>query len=287
MSASPPPRRFVLCADDYGLSPGVGTAIRDLIEQGRLSATSCMTVCPGWADEAAKLKPLGARADIGLHLTLTDQAPLGSMPRLAPAGRLPPLGRLMPLALTRRLNRAEIDAEVRRQVDAFTAAFGTAPAFIDGHQHVHQLPIIRDAVIAALKTLPGAYARLCRDPAEAIARRGIAVPKTLLISGLGQRFAALAHRHGVPVNASFRGVYDFATSQPFPEMMGRFLDRMPPGTLVMVHPGIPDEELRRADPLVGPRAVEYEYLRSPAFSTLLDGLNLRPGRFAEAMASRG
>ncbi len=285
MPASPLPRRFVLCADDYGLSPGVGAAIRDLIDQGRLSATSCMSVCPGWPREAALLKPLAGRADIGLHLTLTDQAPLGPMPRLAPGGRLPPLGRLMLLALARRLDRGEIAAEVQRQVAAFTAAFGAPPAFIDGHQHVHQLPIIRDAVIDALKPLPGAYARLCREPAAAIVRRDIAVAKTLLISALGLRFAALARRHGVRVNTSFRGVYDFGTTRPFAEMMGVFLDQVPPGTLMMVHPGIPDEELRQADPLVAPRAVEYEYLHSPAFSALLDSRGLRPGRFAEAVAS--
>jgi len=283
MPGSPSPRRFVLCADDYGLSPGVGTAIRDLIEQGRLSATSCMTVCPGWAREAERLKPLAARADIGLHLTLTDQAPLGPMPHLAPGGRLPPLGRLLLLTLARRLDREEIAAEVRRQVAAFTDAFGAPPDFIDGHQHVHQLPIIRDVVAAALKQLPGAYARLCREPARTIVRRNIAVPKALLISALGARFAVLARRHGIPVNASFRGVYDFATPRPFPEMMAAFLDRVPPSMLMMVHPGIPDEELRQADPLVGPRAVEYEYLRSPAFIALLNERNLRPGRFAQAV----
>ena len=32
------PRRIWLCADDYGLSPGVNRAIRDLIERGRLNA---------------------------------------------------------------------------------------------------------------------------------------------------------------------------------------------------------------------------------------------------------
>ena len=35
-----------LCADDYGISPGVNRAIRDLIERGRLNATSVMVVTP-------------------------------------------------------------------------------------------------------------------------------------------------------------------------------------------------------------------------------------------------
>src|SRR5712691_7880621 len=37
-------RRIWLCADDYGISPAVDTAIRDLIVRGRLNATSVMVV---------------------------------------------------------------------------------------------------------------------------------------------------------------------------------------------------------------------------------------------------
>jgi predicted glycoside hydrolase/deacetylase ChbG (UPF0249 family) len=46
MTDAAPPRRIWLCADDYGLSPGVNRAIRDLIERGRLNATSVMVVGP-------------------------------------------------------------------------------------------------------------------------------------------------------------------------------------------------------------------------------------------------
>ncbi len=46
MNDAAPPRRIWLCADDYGLSPGVNRAIRDLIERGRLNATSVMVVGP-------------------------------------------------------------------------------------------------------------------------------------------------------------------------------------------------------------------------------------------------
>ncbi|MBF0335117.1 MAG: ChbG/HpnK family deacetylase, partial [Alphaproteobacteria bacterium] len=39
-------RPFVLCADDYGLSPGVSRGILALIEMGRVSATGCMVTMP-------------------------------------------------------------------------------------------------------------------------------------------------------------------------------------------------------------------------------------------------
>lgn len=272
----------ILCADDYGLSPGVSAAIRDLIERGRLTATSCMTVCRFWPEEARTLKPLADRADVGLHLTLTDQAPLGPMPKLAPQGTLPPLGALMRKAYAGALDAREIGAEVDRQVAAFVQAFGAPPDYIDGHQHVHQLPVVREAVLAALARLPGAYLRLCREPRRAIVRRGVAVAKTLLIAELGGALAAQAAAAGVPANRSFRGVYDFSGTVPFGELMARFLDPPAERALVMVHPGIPDNALRAADPLVDQRAVEYEYLKGDAFAALLAEKGLRLGRFAEA-----
>ncbi len=272
---------ITLCADDYGLSPGVSVAIRDLIERGRLTATSCMTVCPFWVEEAPTLRPLAGMADIGLHVTLTDQAPLGPMPKLAPQGILPPLGVLMRKAYTGALDPHEISAEVNRQVAAFTTAFGAPPAFIDGHQHVHQLPVVRNAVLAALAELPGAYLRLCREPPRAIVRRGVAVAKTLLIAALGRGLAARARAARVPANTSFRGVYDFSGTRPFDALMARFLDEPGERTLVMVHPGIPDDALRAVDPLVDQRAVEYDYLKSDSFAALLASKRVRLARFAQ------
>ena len=59
MNDAAPLRRIWLCADDYGLSPGVNRAIRDLIERGRLNATSVMMVGPAIGrDEVSALQAL-------------------------------------------------------------------------------------------------------------------------------------------------------------------------------------------------------------------------------------
>jgi hypothetical protein len=68
-------RQIWLCADDYGISPGVSQAIRELIAQERLNATSVMVVAPSFhrseADALSRLLTHGAQAAIGLHLTLS------------------------------------------------------------------------------------------------------------------------------------------------------------------------------------------------------------------------
>src|ERR1700744_2227493 len=74
MNDAATPRRIWLCADDYGISPGVNRAIRNLIERGRLNATSVMVVGPAIGrDEVASLQASAAkspRCAIGLHATL-------------------------------------------------------------------------------------------------------------------------------------------------------------------------------------------------------------------------
>ncbi len=280
----------LICADDYGLAPGINAAIRELIALGRVTATSVMSLCPHWEPEAAALRAVAAdRADVGLHFTLTDQRPLGALPNLAPDGRLPPLGRLMAMAYRGALDPVEIRAELDRQIAAFTDAWGGPPAYIDGHQHVHQLPIVRDAVVAAVESLPGAYVRRCGEPIAAVLARGVAVPKTLLIGGLGVGLSRRLDARSLPANDRFAGVYDFATQEPFAALMPRFLAGFRRGrtgrNLMMVHPGLPDDELRRVDSLVEPRRAEYDYLKGPEFAALLERLGVRPSRFQDLTAT--
>ncbi|MFD1627081.1 ChbG/HpnK family deacetylase [Azospirillum griseum] len=275
----------VICADDYGLAPGVNLAIRELIALGRITATSVMSLCPHWEAEAAALRAVAGHADVGLHFTLTDQRPLGPMPHLAPDGRLPSLGRLMAMAYRQALDAAEIRAELTRQIDAFTAVWGRPPAYIDGHQHVHQLPTVRDAVVDAAAAWPGTYVRRCGEPIAAVLARRVAVPKTLLIGGLGFGLSRRLDARSIPANDRFAGVYDFATAEPFAALMPRFLAGFRHGkagrNLMMVHPGLPDEALRRVDSLVEPRRAEYEYLKGADFAALLERQGIRPVRFQD------
>lgn len=271
---------LTLCADDYGLAPGVGRAIRALIAAGRLQATGCMTSGPYWATEADLLKPLAGQADLGLHLTLTDHTPLGALPRLAPEGRFPPLGRLMGLALARRLDRIEIAAELERQVDAFEAALGRKPDFLDGHHHVHQLPIVRDVVLdlAARRLGPGGWVRSCWESPAAIVGRRVDPVRAGVISllgiGLRRRLAAA----GIPHNRSFRGVYDLTGRVPYAVLFERFTAAPGAGTLVMCHPGEVDDELRACERLTDQRAVEYAFLAGPEMADSLAARHLVLGR---------
>jgi predicted glycoside hydrolase/deacetylase ChbG (UPF0249 family) len=276
----------VVCADDYGLAPGVNEAIAGLIAAGRLSATSCMSGLPDWRPGVpllrAALLPQGA--DVGLHLTLTDQPPLTRAPGLAPGGRFPGLGQLLPRALARQLPVDELRDEIRAQLDAFEDAWGSPPDYVDGHQHMHLLPTVREVLVAEIvRRYPAGsvYARDCRERPPTILRRGVAVPKALFLTWLGGGFAELARQAGIPLNQGFAGLHDFSGRVPYRRLMQAFLRLPGPQPLVHVHPGRVDAALRQRDGLTTPREAELAYLASPAFADDLATARLRPGRFGD------
>lgn len=274
-----PEKKIILCADDYGLAPGVGIGIRHLIDQGRLTATGCMTVSPFWPDEAGKLSPYAATADIGLHFTLTDHRPLGPMPSLAPDGRLPPLGRLMTRAFLGRLDADEIAEELERQIDRFTAEMGHLPDFIDGHHHVHQLPTVRGVVAAAFRRrLTGGYVRYCSEPMWSLRRIGVATKRAAVISLIGSGWTQRGRTLGIPGNRGFRGVRDF-TEPSYAALLPRWLERAEDGLLIMCHPGQADDALRQVEHVVDQREDELRFLAGDGFAAAL--------RAAGATLSRG
>jgi len=276
--SAPSPRTIAFCADDYGLAPGIGEAIRDLARQRRLTATSCMVTGPHWPDEARRLRDEPLPLEVGLHLVLTGQQPLRHMARLAPGGRLPPVSRLLGLCLAGRVDRREID-EVERQLDRFEAAWDAPPAHLDGHHHVHQFPVVREIVIDLFaRRLRGRtpLVRCCAQPVRGIVAAGVSVPRTLLIGWLGRAFARRAS--GLPMNAAFRGVRTFAEGKPYLTLLEAWLRDAPDGTLVMCHPGRVDEALTAVDDLTTPREEEFRVLAGPEFAALLDRLGLQLGR---------
>jgi predicted glycoside hydrolase/deacetylase ChbG (UPF0249 family) len=272
---------LVLCADDFGLTEGVSRGVLRLAAAGRVSAVSCMVAGPRWNEDVALLRPLKPWCDIGLHLTLTDLVPLGGMPKLTPEGTPPSLTRLARLALLGHLDRPEIADELDRQLARFEAALGRPPDFIDGHRHVHVLPVVRDAVLdlfdADRLDRRATYVRNCFEPFPAAARRGVAAGKAFLLSALARRLAGELAARQIPANDSFRGINAFVPGSPVRPLFQRFFRG--PGTrpLVMCHPGLRDPG--QNDEIARRRPEEQAYLESEALFEDLEDAGATLGRF--------
>jgi predicted glycoside hydrolase/deacetylase ChbG (UPF0249 family) len=278
MSVAARLRRIWLCADDYGISPGVNRGIRDLIERGRLNATSVMMVGPAIArSEVAALQTAvkaSARCAIGLHVTLSAPfRPLTMHFRPLDGDMFMAFPKLLRAGLMRRLDREFFRAEVKAQLAAFADAFGRAPDFVDGHQHVQLYPQVRDGFIDAVSEIaPKAWVR--QGGRDLPLAQRLASPKALVLDTLSAQFRRRATSAGLSFNPGFAGAYDFTRAADFGELMRQFLEGLPDGGLVMCHPGFVDDVLIALDPMTEVREREHAYLGSEAFTRLLTESNV-------------
>jgi predicted glycoside hydrolase/deacetylase ChbG (UPF0249 family) len=254
---------IILCADDYGLSEGVSRGIVELAAARRLSATSVLVTTPHWPADAAHLAAHRGHLSIGLHLNLTLGHPLGAMSRLASSGAFPGLGSLATRASLGRLDASEVKDEIERQLDRFEHGLRFPPDHIDGHQHVQVLPGVRRALIEVVARRYPRRPPLIRVPGSlprAFAGPGHVRTKAAAVALLGLGFAGAVSRAGLPANDSFAGFSRFDVKKPYAVELRDALRASGRRHIVMCHPGHPDAELARLDPVVTRRGMEYEVL---------------------------
>lgn len=272
MTAGPVPSRAVrlcLVADDFGLDPSIDAAILDLVERGRVHALGCLTGSPQWRASAQRLRSHHSvhGIDIGLHLDFTEH-PL-TVPRRT-------LSRLIVAAWLRRLSRRDIRDEICAQLLAFEDELGRAPAYVDGHQHIHQFPVIRDELLEELeRRYAGAQRPWLRDTQlswsqpEGLRLSARDQRKARLIETLGgHAFSALARSRGFGMNAGLLGVYGFdRDARAYAELLGQWLACAQDGALLMCHPAC---ELVTGDAIARARVEEYAVLTGPLATELID-----------------
>jgi predicted glycoside hydrolase/deacetylase ChbG (UPF0249 family) len=258
-------KRFVLCADDFGYNPQISATIIELIEKKIISATSCMTNRPNWPQAAKQLALLKTQAQIGLHLNLTE-----GKPRVT-SYTMRPLGPLIRAAFTKRLNFTELCEEIESQLLAFKQHMGRLPDFIDGHQHVHHLPTIRNALLFVyLKHYPQkkAWIRVsCNGFAQTL-KQSLRCPKALII-GLTGAYSLKKHllKESIPFNPSFSGIYSLKPHANYAHLFQRFLHEIADGGLIFCHPGAHSPSA--TDAIAQARQQEYDFFNAKEYTTLL------------------
>ena len=263
-------RRLTLCADDYAQSPAISQGIVALLQVGRLSATSVMTQSPHWPELSAPLRELQAQADIGLHFNLTHD--FGEQNT-----RCKPLPYWLLRSQLHLLSRTNLRDGLLRQIDLFCLHMGRLPDFIDGHQHVHALPVVRDALFDAIALRwSGSYKPYLRAP-ERLGHPGDSRLKAIVLQQVCRGFAAAAAQNGLHCNQWFAGLYALQPEAGFAGLMRQWLHSCPDGGLMMCHPGL--AEIDASDPIATARAVEYRYLSSQAFADDCLQAGVEPGRF--------
>lgn len=275
--------RICLCADDVGLLPAIDAGALELVALGRVHALTCMVGAPHWAATRAAVRAQFDAIDVGLHLDFTEH-PLERASRRS-------LCSLVMATCLHTVSRQAIRREIGAQLDAFADDVGRMPRFVDGHQHVHQLPVLRDALVEELdrrtRAGPRPWLRSTRRPPPGRAggsggwRSDL---KHAVVEALGARaLGALGRRHGYPRNRALLGVYDFGeASTSHAARVESWLALARDGDLLVCHPGAKQAS---NDRIAAARAAELELLSSPLFAWMLRdrGITLAPlSRILEA-----
>jgi predicted glycoside hydrolase/deacetylase ChbG (UPF0249 family) len=252
----------------------VDEAVLAMIGKGRVTTTSCMVGAPAWQYDVARLKEQfdAGRVDAGLHLDLTEYPIEGHVRR--------PIGTWMRDTMLRRVDAAALRDEIRRQLDVFEATMGRAPSHVDGHQHVHQFPIIRELLVSELGRRYAGGARPWLRNTRGASRSGF---KGRVIQAMGSRaLDALSREHGFAQNASLLGVYDFRGGpQRFRALMREWLAVARDGDLLMCHIAtgiVPGDEIAQA------RVDEFAVFGDDGFDEMVREAQVAPSRMTQLAA---
>ena len=152
----------LLHADDLGLADGVDAAIIDLAQSGQLQGASLLVNGPSAADAMEAWRNLAEPPPLTLHLCLTEGH------RLAKCADLPSgFGTLLLASLLpwqRRRIAPQLRTVLQEQIRRYRQLTGLSQIRLDGHQHIHLVPLVLDAVLDLAPSEAITWVRTTREP---------------------------------------------------------------------------------------------------------------------------
>jgi chitin disaccharide deacetylase len=171
--------RLIVTADDFNLSEGVSRGILEAHQQGIVTETSVM-VNVGHLQRAAGMLAAAPQLAVGLHLNITRGRPLA--PPSAVTELLGRDGQFLgsPQALPAPVRSASVRAEFHAQLDAFVRVFGRRPQHLDTHHHVHQHPVVLEALLDLAMSLKLPVRSIDAPMRDMMTARGLGSPAHFL-----------------------------------------------------------------------------------------------------------
>jgi chitin disaccharide deacetylase len=218
MSSGDATIQLIVTADDFNLSEGVSRGILEAHHSGIVTETSVM-VNVGDLPQASAMLASAPHLGVGLHLNITRGRPLA--PPQAVATFLGPDDQFLgsPQALPMQMRSAAVQAEFQAQVERFVRAFGRLPQHVDTHHHVHQHPVVFEALL------------------------DLAVALKLPVRGLDPQMRATMTARGLRSPAHFLGDAGHEPYWTVTRLLATIQALRPGVTELMCHPGYFDEAI--------------------------------------------
>lgn len=260
--------RLIVHADDFGETIEITKGICAAIVGGAVTSTTIMANMPGTLDALRRATALEDRASFGVHLNLCEGRPLThGVTLMDEQGNFCRKRTLFLRSVSGRLSVADVEHEISAQIARVRDA-GIRISHIDGHKHLHQLPVVASAVAAVLPRFGIERVRLTRLRRLTAVRR----PATLI----RELLAIPARRHFK--NAGLRFPWRVADLQDLmlaqsPVQAGAEL-REPRGVVeVFCHPGTAQADIDKPGSCV--RHAELLFLLAESFRELVRAQGLR------------
>lgn len=281
-------QQLIVNADDFGLTRQVSRGILDAHREGIVTSTTLMAN-GGAFDTAVSMSRQAPHLGVGVHLNLTEGAPV------SPALRIPSLvdrngqlhlspGRLLQALMTQEIDLAHVETELWWQIwKVFDA--GISPTHLDGHKHIHVLPGVSDIVIRLAQEFS---IRSIRCPMEASpklsTKMGMGIPRPAVVkqyvvaravSAFAQRFKKKLAKAGLLSPARFYGLSQtgFLDAQSIQEILRGLPEAV---SELMCHPGYLDADLAKTGTrLLAQREVEIRGLTALPVRNLVAGYGIQ------------
>lgn len=238
-------KNIIINVDDLGFSPAVNKAVICLAEKKRIQATSFMSLGEIHADDVLALKYLDI--EIGLHFDLTGLAQQGN------------LKQILWKAYLQQFSHRQLQHIIEFQLDQFEQKIGAIPDFIDGHQHVHQFPQIRQILLNCIERR---YHKKIPIRNTYTYQQNLKAKMIYCLGGIGLRQELIQKKW--PHNPYFAGIYSFnADFLELKALWQTWLELAPDNTVIMCHPSQKDSHW--TDEIYTARQIEYEWLLSDEF----------------------
>jgi chitin disaccharide deacetylase len=279
---SPPVRKLILTADDFGLSLPVNEAIEEAHRFGVLGTASLMVGAKAARDAVDRARRLPSLR-VGLHLVLVGGVPVspaGAVPHLVDSG-----GEFSSRLFRAGINfffrpgvRRELEQEIRAQFQAFRKT-GLPLDHVNCHNHMHLHPTIGSLILKVGRDFGLRAIRYPREPALPSWRAsGKALGRRLVWSLFLLPWLALLKRRvrgaGLLSNHFVFGLNDSGNMNL--ELVLGFLKHLPFGVSeIYFHPSVgQDPEMERTAKNYRYRE-EFAALTNPALKHALRDFNIQ------------
>lgn len=238
----------LICTDDFGLTTGTCEGILELCKNKKINAVSVMAESDLLTKYAKELEKYRGKIQIGLHFNLTEVFNKKTQ-------KFSLLYLISHLFLSKK-TKVEIIKNLKIQLDTFEKAFNHAPDFIDGHEHVHILPSIRNLFLDELKKRYGKKSNMWIRQVSSNIFQTDTLIKMIIIQILNIGFKRKCKKYGFKYNEDFKGIYSFNPNGIFKKLLNTWLSSLSKDTLIMCHPSGKIEDI----PHSKARVFEFETL---------------------------